>query len=155
LGGRRGGTLPGQESLRQREYYAHPRNAFWRIVGALFGIPAVTPYPERVSRLSRSGIALWDICAIASRPGSLDASIRPGSVVVNDVAAFLGGHPRINLICFNGAMAGELFRRHVTLTTPASRVACLLLPSTSPANARLSFAEKLECWSVLKTERET
>ena len=146
------GSLPGQESLRRREYYAHPRNGFWGIVEVLFGIPSTMSYAERTRRLSRSGVALWDVCASAHRPGSLDVSIRPDSVIANDIAAFLRGHSRTNLICFNGAKAGELFRKHVGVP---KGVPCLLLPSTSPANATMSFAEKVKCWSVVKEECET
>ena len=69
------GSLPGQESLRQQQYYAHPRNAFWRVMEAVLGIPTDTPYPQRCQALMDAGIALWDVCASARRPGSLDGAI--------------------------------------------------------------------------------
>ena len=144
------GTLPGQESLRRGEYYAHPRNAFWRIVEALFGIPLESPYAERVRRLGEAGVALWDVCAAANRPGSLDLSIRHDSVVPNDFATFLDAHSQLELICFNGAKAGELFRKHVKVT---AAVRCVDLPSTSPAHAAMSFADKVQRWSVIRTGR--
>jgi len=139
------GTLPGEESLRRGEYYAHPRNAFWRIVEAVFGISAHLPYVERVHELNRRGVALWDVCATAKRRGSLDTAIR--AVVPNDFASFLKLHPELELICFNGAKAGELFRKHVKLESP---VPCCDLPSTSPANAAISFAEKVRRWSSIR-----
>ena len=71
------GSLPGQESLRRRQYYAHPRNAFWAIIERLFEIPAAVAYARRVQMLRRSGVALWDVCAAAVRPGSLDGAIEP------------------------------------------------------------------------------
>jgi double-stranded uracil-DNA glycosylase len=147
------GSLPGQESLRRRQYYAQPRNAFWPIMGALCGAAPELPYRARARRLAASGIALWDVCATAYRAGSLDASIVAGSVVVNDLGAFLARHPRIRLVCFNGRTAAALYRRHVLPTlAPALRVlATLELPSTSPAHASLSLAAKLDRWRALGT----
>ena len=144
------GSLPGQESLRRRQYYAHPRNAFWAIIERLFEIPAAVAYARRVQMLRRSGVALWDVCAAAVRPGSLDGAIEPASVQPNDIAAFLASHPAIALVCFNGAKAGELFDRHVAASRSVRR---LLLPSTSPANATLGFGDKLQRWSVIRPGR--
>lgn len=138
------GTLPGQESLRQRQYYAHPRNGFWPIMEAIFGIPADGPYDERVRQLAEAGVALWDVCGAGHRPGSLDSAIRRGSEVPNDFAKFLQAHPRIELICFNGTKAAELFRKHVQLDPP---VRTCDLPSTSPANAATSLKDKIAAWS--------
>jgi hypoxanthine-DNA glycosylase len=145
------GSLPGQESLRRREYYAQPRNAFWPIMGALFGAGPRLPYAARARRLAASGIALWDVCAAAVRAGSLDASIVAGSVVANDLAAFLAHHPRVGLVCFNGRTAAALYRRHVLPTLPPGPRALpqLELPSTSPAHAALSFADKLGRWQAV------
>jgi double-stranded uracil-DNA glycosylase len=146
------GTLPGEESLRRGEYYANPRNVFWRIVESLFGIPTEMPYAERVRKLNEAGVALWDVCAAATRPGSLDLSIRRGSEVPNDFAAFLADHPHIKLICFNGAKAAALFRKHVK---PSVAVECVDLPSTSPAHAAMSFDEKVKRWEVIRKACET
>ena len=146
------GTLPGEESLRRGEYYANPRNAFWRIVECLFGIPRDEPYADRVRKLNEAGVALWDVCAAATRPGSLDHAIRRGSEVPNDFAAFLAAHPHIRLICFNGAKAAALFRKHVK---PCVAVKCIDLPSTSPAHAAMSFEEKLKRWDVVRKACET
>ena len=146
------GTLPGQESLRRGEYYAHPRNSFWRIVETLFGISAESAYAERVRMLSEAGVALWDVCATANRPGSLDLSIRHDTVVPNEFAAFLKAHPQLKLICFNGAKAATLFRKHVKLN---GAIRYVDLPSTSPAHAAMSFAEKVKRWSVIREECET
>ncbi|HET9651880.1 MAG TPA: DNA-deoxyinosine glycosylase [Usitatibacter sp.] len=145
------GSLPGQESLRRHEYYAHPRNAFWRIVEDLFGIPAKSEYRERIRRLNDAGIALWDVCAAAHRPGSLDGAIRGGSVDANDFATFLGSHPRVTLIAFNGAKAAALFRKHVHLETPRT----IILPSTSPANATMAYDAKLKLWSEIRNVCES
>ncbi len=148
------GSLPGQESLRRRQYYAQPRNAFWPIMGALCGAGPDLPYRDRARRLAASGIALWDVCRTAYRAGSLDASIVAASVVVNDLGAFLARHPRIRLVCFNGRTAAALYRRHVlpALHPRLRTLATLELPSTSPAHAALPLPAKLERWQALAAE---
>jgi hypoxanthine-DNA glycosylase len=145
------GSLPGQESLRRRQYYAQPRNAFWPIMGALCGAGPELRYAERGRRLRASGIALWDVCAAAVRAGSLDAAIEAGSVLPNDFAAFFARHRAVGLVCFNGRTAAALYRRHVlpTLGPELARLPTLDLPSTSPAHAALTRAEKLARWRAV------
>lgn len=145
------GSLPGQVSIRHRQYYAQPHNAFWKIMGQLFGANPELPYTERTQRLVRNGIALWDVCAAAQRPGSLDASIVHASVVPNDLAAFLAAHPRIDLIGFNGGKAAELYRRLILPGVPAPLGAIRreTLPSTSPAHAAMRFEDKLARWAAV------
>ncbi|MFO7541556.1 MAG: DNA-deoxyinosine glycosylase [Thiobacillus sp.] len=145
------GSLPGQVSLQHQQYYAHPHNAFWKIMGRLFGAGPDLPYTERTQCLSRNGIALWDVCAAAQRPGSLDAAIVHDSVVPNDLAAFIGSHPGIGLICFNGGKAADLYRRLVRPGLPENlrAIRTETLPSTSPAHAALSFEEKLTRWAAV------
>ena len=146
------GSLPGQVSLRRQQYYAQPQNAFWTIMGRLFDAGPELPYAERARRLLAHGVALWDVCAAAQRPGSLDAAIVHASVVPNDFAAFLESHPRIRLVCFNGAKAAELYRRLVLPALPASPhpIRYETLPSTSPAHASMRFEEKLARWSIVR-----
>jgi len=145
------GSLPGPVSLRERQYYAQPRNAFWPIMGALFGASLPRSYDERLQILIRHGIAMWDVCASAHRVGALDAAIHRSSVVPNDLAAFLASHRQVRLICFNGQTAAQLYRRHVLPTLPASLqdIRYETLPSTSPAYAAMRFEEKLARWSVV------
>ncbi|MGA8172084.1 MAG: DNA-deoxyinosine glycosylase [Methylocystis sp.] len=140
------GSLPGQASLAARQYYAQPRNAFWPLMGRLFGAGVDLAYEERLRHLTESGVALWDVCASARRPGSLDTKIEAATVAANDFASFFQAHRRIGLICFNGAAAERLFERHVTPTLGSTPPA-LRLPSTSPAHASLSFEQKAEAWS--------
>lgn len=142
------GSLPGQVSLARVQYYAQPRNAFWPIMGRLFGAAPEQPYEERLARLVAQGVALWDVCAEGRRPGSLDQKIDPSSVAPNDFAAFLAAHPHIRLICFNGSTAAALFRRKVAPTLPALLPRTVLLPSTSPAHAAMPFERKLEIWRL-------
>jgi TDG/mug DNA glycosylase family protein len=128
------GSLPGEESLRRQQYYAHKFNSFWWIMGELFGATPDLPYEARLQRLKDNRLALWDVCAAAVRPGSLDAKILPVSVEVNDFPTFLAAHPALQLICFNGSAAATLFRRKVrpTVNLPTQH-----LPSTSPAHASM------------------
>jgi double-stranded uracil-DNA glycosylase len=150
------GTFPGAVSLACRQYYAQPRNAFWRIMGELVGATPALPYAERLERLVARRISVWDVCATASRRGSTDAAIRSSTIRANDFAEFLRSHSAVELICFNGAKAGELFRRHVspTLESAASRIRQAVLPSTSPALAAMSFEGKLEEWRAALEDRE-
>jgi hypoxanthine-DNA glycosylase len=145
------GSLPGQVSLQRQQYYALPQNAFWKIMGRLFGAGPELLYEERVQRLVQNGIALWDVCAAAQRPGSLDASIVHSSVVPNDLASFIESHPGVGLIWFNGGKAAELYRRLVLPGLPATVPAIRYetLPSTSPAHAAMPFEEKLMRWAAV------
>ncbi|GMV56087.1 MAG: DNA-deoxyinosine glycosylase [Betaproteobacteria bacterium] len=142
------GSMPGLASLRAGEYYAHPRNAFWPIMGALIGAAPALPYAVRVALLRTHGIALWDVLASCVRSGSLDAGIEPGSVIANDFASFFRTHTAIRRIYFNGAAAEASFRRHVLPGLASPILPHHRLPSTSPAHAAMSFERKLAAWRV-------
>lgn len=138
------GSLPGQRSLQTGEYYAHPRNAFWPIMRSLVG--ASGDYPQRCKCLTDAGVAVWDVLGEASRPGSLDTSIRSDSLRTNDFNDFFERHEKISRVAFNGVKAEALFRKHVEPQLRFTIGGFLLLPSTSPANARLSVDEKIGIW---------
>jgi double-stranded uracil-DNA glycosylase len=139
------GTLPGEESLRQVRYYAHPRNLFWPIVHALFGARPSFAYEERLAFVIERRIALWDVCARAERRASLDTEIK--QEVPNAIDALLDANPRIRTIAFNGGTARRLYDRHF-IRRPG--ITYLHLPSTSPAHASRSFIEKLALWQPLR-----
>ncbi len=143
------GSMPGEASLAAGCYYAHPRNAFWPIMGALFGAGPELPYADRLARLVEAGVALWDVIARCERSGSLDSSIAPASIVANDFPALFAACPGLRHIFFNGGTAESAFRRHVGLPADTSRLQLRRLPSTSPAHAALGFAQKLDAWRVL------
>lgn len=128
-------------SLEREQYYAHPRNAFWDIMGALFGAGREHAYRERTRILKANGIALWDVLDACVRPGSLDADISDAEP--NDFATFFAKHRKIERIAFNGAAAAKLFNMNVA--APPG-VAMIQLPSTSPAHAARSFKEKCAAW---------
>lgn len=138
------GSMPGAASLAARQYYAHPRNAFWPILAAWCGVAVDAPYTARVDALARAGIALWDVLAQCRRPGSLDSAIDLGSARPNAIGALLDTHPGIARVCFNGGAAADLYRRHRLPGPP--RVELVTLPSTSPAHAGMTLAEKTRRW---------
>jgi len=140
------GSLPGVASIRQQQYYAHPRNAFWRILQALFGIDAGAPYLERCEQVKSARLAIWDVCHSAHRPGSLDSAIMADTVVTNDINGLLLRYPSIQIIGLNGGAAARLFKKHVRLERQTQ---ILALPSTSPAHAAMPYAKKLEKWAAL------
>jgi methylated-DNA-[protein]-cysteine S-methyltransferase len=139
------GTLPGEESLRRVEYYAHPRNLFWPIVYSLFDETPPPVYADRVEFLASRRIALWDVCECGERRASADATIR--REVPNAIDRLIDSHSGIRAIAFNGSGARQLYDRHF-VRRPG--LVYLALPSTSPAYASLGFADKLARWRVLR-----
>jgi TDG/mug DNA glycosylase family protein len=137
------GSMPGEASLKAKQYYAHPHNAFWRIMGELIGAGPDKPYEERTRILKANGIAVWDVLHSCIRPGSLDSDIR--DEMPNDFATFFARHRRLTHIGLNGGKAAASFRRHAARHCP-QHVIVATLPSTSPAHAARSFAEKCALW---------
>jgi hypoxanthine-DNA glycosylase len=138
------GSMPGQASLAAGQYYAHPRNAFWPILGAHCGFAADAPYPARTTALMQAGIAVWDVLRSCRRVGSLDTAIEDPQA--NDFRTFFASYPGIDTVLFNGTAAATLFDRHVLRTldpVPARRIR---LPSTSPAHAARTLAAKQSLW---------
>ena len=137
------GSLPGDASLAASQYYAHPRNQFWQLVGKTIGVDlAKQSYPERLETLQDAGIALWDVVSEAHRPGSLDQKIRDAQV--NDLRAIVGQLPQLRAIAFNGQKAFVLARSMIE-GLPVDRIT---LPSSSPAYT-LAFDTKQVAWSAL------
>lgn len=144
------GSMPGVASLDAAQYYAFPRNAFWKIMGELFATDPELDYTSRLHKLTENHIALWDVIQVCHRPGSLDSAISDSGLVTNDFQIFFKQHPQITHVFFNGQKAAGLFMKKVApgLT---GQFSYHTLPSTSPANAAKNYAAKLEAWSVLKT----
>jgi hypoxanthine-DNA glycosylase len=139
------GSFPSAQSLAARQYYANPRNAFWRITGELFGFDPTAPYDTRLAALLARGVALWDVLHACRRRGSADAAIEPKSLVVNNFAELFAEYPAIARVYFNGAKAAGLFGR---LAQAPERIGFQRLPSTSPAHA-VAPGKKLAAWRAL------
>lgn len=151
------GSMPGVASLRAGQYYAHPRNAFWPLMEALFAVPLSAPYSTRLAALGEVGVGLWDVLAECERDGSLDSAIAPASVAVNDITGLLANHVGLRVIALNGGTAARLFDRHVApvLGSRLAAMRVLRLPSTSPAHAARSLMEKAEAWAALSAALRT
>ena len=132
------GSMPGAESLRQQQYYAFKHNVFWRIMGEVYGFSPELPYLERLAELRRHGVALWDVLAACERSGSLDSDIRAARP--NDIPGLVKKLPKLERILCNGGAARSYLRRFFP------KLEARQLPSTSPAAARFTYAEKLAAW---------
>ena len=138
------GSLPGDASLAAQQYYAHPRNAFWSLIGRVIACDLVTrPYAKRLEALREAGIGLWDVILSGERRGSLDASIRRAETA--DLAALIATLPDLRAVAFNGGFAARTGRRTLARISALSLID---LPSSSPALAR-PFAEKAVVWDQL------
>ena len=140
------GSLPGDASLEAGQYYAHPRNAFWRLVGEAIGRDdlAALPYPERLKALKGARIGLWDVIAGAERRGSLDADIRNAETA--DLKRLAESLPDLKAVAFNGATAARIGRKSLS---GIEGLRLIDLPSSSPAHAARSYADKAAAWAVL------
>jgi TDG/mug DNA glycosylase family protein len=148
------GSMPGKASLCAQQYYAHPRNSFWKIIAALFDLPADMNYAQLCQALLTHRIALWDVLHTCTRASSLDSDIVPSSIVPNDISGFLSTHRSIRAIYCNGASAEHIYRKHVLPRLPeaAARLPLVRLPSTSPAHAAMTLQQKLQAWRVILAE---
>ena len=148
------GSMPGKVSLDSNQYYAHPRNCFWRIIESTLNIPSQLPYEDRCTELTRHGIALWDVLKACNRSSSLDSDIVKSSIVPNDFGHFLGAHPKIVAVYFNGKAAEKMYMKHVVPSIPIqlASITAVRLPSTSPANASITFEAKLALWRTIRDD---
>lgn len=138
------GSFPGAASLAAGQYYAHPRNQFWRLISAVVGEDlAALPYSERLPRLLAHRFGLWDVLGACEREGSLDASIR--NAQANDFALLRARCPELQALGFNGQASGKFARQFSNAGFRA-----VVLPSSSPAHASMTFQRKLEAWLALK-----
>lgn len=138
------GTVPSEESLRKKERYGHKSNQFWRILFALFNKPLPDNYEEKSAILTDNNIAIWDVLHSCEGEGSLDSAIR--NEKPNDFKKLFKEYPRIKYIFFTSKKAAEFYKKYVGFDTDK---VFTVLPSPSPANARMRLDEKIEKWKVL------
>ena len=140
------GSFPGEASLDAAQYYAHPRNQFWRLLGAVLREPELhaLDYDARLERVLKHGIGIWDVLAACHREGSLDSAIR--NAKPNDFDSLREHAPLLKKVCFNGKTAGRFAE-----VIGAAGYETLVLPSSSPANASLSFEQKLLSWREVES----
>lgn len=143
--------MPGKASLADQAYYAHPRNQFWPLMEALFGIARDLPYAQRCKRLTARHVAVWDVLSECVREGSLDSAINESSIVPNDIGGFLRRHRAIRHVFFNGHKSQQIFKRYIVAGGLQLERELIYhrLPSTSPAHASLTLDDKRKAWWVV------
>lgn len=144
------GSMPGKASLRAGQYYAHPRNSFWKLMGSLLRFDPDADYELRLEQLLGHRVALWDVLRTCTRASSLDSDIVDSSSVPNDFRGFFARHPHVSAVFFNGAKAESSFAKLVAPSLPRTlELELHRLPSTSPANASISYERKLSEWGSI------
>jgi len=140
------GSFPGVMSLQMQQYYAHPRNHFWPVLSAIWGVDlAARPYAQRIAEAKARGLGIWDVYAACRREGSLDTAIE--NAQLNDLASLRRRAPALQAVAHNGGESAKAMRHTQALGVPVLR-----LPSTSPANASWSFERKLAAWRAVFVE---
>jgi len=141
------GTMPSVQSMADDFYYAHPRNAFWPIMNTIFN-QAIETQKDKIRLIEQSHCLLWDVLSSCERQGSLDSAIK--KPVTNDFERLFKQYPSLQTILFNGQAAEKLFKRYVVKSQRLpDHLSCYTLPSTSPANARLTLEDKRLKWQAI------
>ena len=135
------GTAPSVKSLEKKQFYGHPKNALWPILFDIFKTPFTTDYKLRKKLVKQNNIALYDTVKLCQRRGSLDSNIK--DMRPNDINAFLTAHPTVKFVFFNGRSAQKFYEKH---WQKLPGVTYFSLPSTSPAYAFKTYAQKLKLW---------
>lgn len=139
------GTMPGVASLELNQYYGQPRNAFWKLLFTILEEPFSSDYQVRKQVAIKNHIAIWDVLQACVREGSLDSAIE--QEIPNNFDLFFKEHPNIEYIVFNGQKAAKFFKQYVRVSKNYKQVT---VPSTSPANAGISWEQKLKEWQIIK-----
>lgn len=138
------GSIPGDKSIAENEYYAHPRNRFWNLLARLTGNEPADKYTEKIKILTENGISLWDVAGRAVRKGSMDSSIK--EYAVNDIDGLLTGNPSIKIVIFNGKTAERFYDSNFSRR---SNIKYRTMPSTSPANAAYNMERLADKWKII------
>lgn len=144
------GSFPGDRSLAERQYYAHPRNRLWPALAAVLDLDPRAAYEDRIATAHEAGIAFWDVLAACERRGSLDQAIIPGTEVPSDLGSLIEAAPSLRAILLNGGSVARLFDRFQVPRAfwPDAGLAIEVMPSTSPANAGVPTATVIARWAA-------
>lgn len=144
--------MPSETSLLKQQYYGHPRNAFWPIMGSLFSAVPELSYKQRKKILINARIAVWDVLESCHRPGSMDAKINMDSIKTNNFRRFFADHSSIMFVFFNGGKAEKIYKKFIVpeLLGNYDYLQYQRLPSTSPAYAAMNLQQKLVAWQSVK-----
>lgn len=139
------GSMPGIKSLEEQQYYAHPQNRFWKLMGMFCNVDNLSElnYQDKLQILLKNKIALWDVIQSCNRDGSLDSNIQ--NELPNDIPELLKRFPKIKMICLNGNKSYSAFKKYFPKLL--EKYKCYKLPSTSPANARYKLDDLYNEWS--------
>ncbi len=138
------GTMPSKKSSEINEYYGFKYNVFWKIMFEILDTDFSENYDVKQKLLTENKIALWDVLQYCYREGSADSNIK--DEIPNNFTDFYQKHLNIKDIYFNGTPAMKFYKKHIGFIENKN---FYTLPSTSPANARISYEEKLKKWSVI------
>ena len=137
------GTLPSPKAREVGIPYGHPQNRFWPVLAALFDEPLPSEASGKRALALRHHVAIWDTISECDIEGASDASIR--NVVPSDLSRVLDAAP-IQAIFATGTKSGQLYRHY---QEPVLGRPITVLPSTSPANARLRLPDLIERYRVI------
>ncbi len=148
------GSMPSETSLKKQQYYGHDRNAFWSIMGELFGAGKDLDYGRRRQILIQNGVAVWDVLKTCCRKGSMDSDIDMDSIQINNFNGFYSAYPAIKTVFFNGGTAEKVYTKRILpiLKKEFDVLKYQRLPSTSPAYASMKLEHKIEAWQVISSE---
>ena len=140
------GSFPSVKSRESGFFYGHPQNRYWRVLANLWGEPVPQTVEQKRDFLLRHHIAAWDVIADCEITGSSDASIRDATP--NDLSPIFAAAD-IRAVFVNGGTAARLYQKHMKEYPP-----CIVLPSTSPANAAWGMERLCQAWRVVKEKAE-
>ena len=138
------GSFPSIKSREYGFYYSHPQNKFYSVLGRLFNEDIPLSIDNRKSFLKEHKIALYDVIEECDIVGSSDSSIK--NVVPIDIEGILSRYPNIEVIGITGKKASSLFDKYLLNKV---HIKVIHLPSTSPANAKMSIDELVKEYEIL------
>jgi len=137
------GTMPSPKSRSAGFYYSHPQNRFWKTIAEVFGVQTPVTIEEKINLLHKHGIALWDVLAACKISGADDSSIK--DIMVNDFTKLFEA-ANIKTVFTTGKKATQLFEKHCERKYGYRPI---YLPSTSPANCKMSQQELVSSYRML------